>query len=152
MLQGHRGIVVACVVPAVARDRVANVLLALRVKGGPSEGAHRAAQDIARQSARDLLGPLLDTACARLGSVLRRAFDIAADVQTLAAGGRKRAWFLMADVQALATGWWGVSDLKATAQTVLGVRYSLLRGVQRRLVASMLGPCSCHVLRAGRGG
>ena len=78
---------VASVVPAVARDRVANVLLALRVKGCPSEGAHRAAQDIARQAARDLLGPLLDTACARLGSVLRRAFDIAADVQTLAAGG-----------------------------------------------------------------
>ena len=81
-----------CHVPAVARDRVANVLLALRVKGGPSEGAHRAAQDIARQAARDLLGPLLDTACARLGSVLRRAFDIAADVQTLAAGGC--AWAL----------------------------------------------------------
>ena len=72
---------------------MANVLLALRVKGGPSEGAHRAAQDIARQAARDLLGPLLDTACARLGSVLRRAFDIAADVQTLAAGGCE--WALM---------------------------------------------------------
>lgn len=39
----------------------------------------RAAEDIARQTAREVLGPLLDTACARLAFVLRRVFEIAAD-------------------------------------------------------------------------
>lgn len=42
-------------------------------------GAARAAEDIARQTARELLGPLLDAACSRLAFVLRRALDIAAD-------------------------------------------------------------------------
>lgn len=64
---------------------MANVLLAHKVKGG-SDGCHRASQDIARGAARELLGPLLDTACARLACVLRRAFDIAVDTQTLTQG------------------------------------------------------------------
>lgn len=58
--------------------QVANVLLAYRGKnnlGGPA----RAAEDIARETARDLLGPLLDCACSRLSFVIRRVFDIAAD-------------------------------------------------------------------------
>jgi hypothetical protein len=42
-------------------------------------GAARAAEDIARQTARELLGPLLDAACSRLAFTLRRALDIAAD-------------------------------------------------------------------------
>lgn len=65
-------------VAAVARDRVANVLLAYKGKNHLG-GAARAAEDIARQTARDLLGPLLDAAVSRLGFVLRKALDIAAD-------------------------------------------------------------------------
>jgi hypothetical protein len=42
-------------------------------------GAARAAEDIARQTARELLSPLLDAACARLAFILRRALDLAAD-------------------------------------------------------------------------
>lgn len=63
---------------AVARDRVANVLLAYKGKNHLG-GAARAAEDIARQTARELLGPLLDAAVSRLGFVLRKALDIAAD-------------------------------------------------------------------------
>lgn len=63
---------------AVARDRVANVLLAYKGKNHLG-GAARAAEDIARQTARELLGPLLDAACSRLAFILRRALDIAAD-------------------------------------------------------------------------
>lgn len=67
-----------CAAAAVARDRVANVLLAYKGKNNLG-GAARAAEDIARQTAKELLGPLLDTACTRLGFVLRRSLDIAAD-------------------------------------------------------------------------
>ena len=49
-----------------------------------------AAQGIARSAARELLGPLLDTACARLGFVLRRAFDIASERQHLLRGPLRR--------------------------------------------------------------
>ncbi|KAF6257921.1 P-loop containing nucleoside triphosphate hydrolase protein [Scenedesmus sp. NREL 46B-D3] len=63
---------------AVARDKVANVLLAYKGKNHLG-GAARAAEDIARQTARELLGPLLDAAVSRLGYVLRKALDIAAD-------------------------------------------------------------------------
>lgn len=66
------------VAAAVARDRVANVLLAYKGKNHLG-GAARAAEDIARQTARELLGPLLDAACSRLAYVLRKALDIAAD-------------------------------------------------------------------------
>ena len=62
-----------------------NVLLAHKAKGsGVNTG--RAAQGIACSAARELLGPLLDTACARLGFVLRRAFDIASERQHLLQG------------------------------------------------------------------
>ena len=62
-----------------------NVLLAHKTKGsGVNTG--RAAQGIARSAARELLGPLLDTACARLGFVLRQAFDIASQRQHLLQG------------------------------------------------------------------
>eukprot|EP00775_Hariotina_reticulata_P011152 gene11152-11304_t len=63
---------------AVARDRVANVLLAYKGKNHLG-GAARAAEDIARQTARELLGPLLDAACSRLAFVLRKALEIAAE-------------------------------------------------------------------------
>eukprot|EP00877_Chromochloris_zofingiensis_P001237 jgi/Chrzof1/11113/Cz05g24080.t1 len=72
---------------AVARDRVANVLLAYKGKNNLG-GAARAAEDIARQTAKELLGPLLDTACTRLGFVLRRSLDIAADKAMRAGAGK----------------------------------------------------------------
>ncbi len=68
----------------MATDRVANLLLAYKGRSAAMAGS-RAAEDIARQMAREVLGPLLDTACARLAFVLRRSFDIAAD-RSLAAG------------------------------------------------------------------
>ena len=70
---------------AVARDKVANVLLASKGRGAAGGPAHTA-QDLARSIARELLSPLLDTACCRLASLLRHAFDIAADSQQLLQG------------------------------------------------------------------
>lgn len=69
----------------VARDKVANVLLASKGRGAAGGPAHTA-QDLARSIARELLGPLLETACYRLASLLRHAFDIAADSQALLQG------------------------------------------------------------------
>jgi hypothetical protein len=70
--------------PALATDRVANLLLAY--KGRSSVFAPgRAAEDIARQMARDMLGPLLDTACARLAYVLKRVVEASSD-RALASG------------------------------------------------------------------
>lgn len=76
---------------AVARDKVANVLLASKGRGAAGGPAHTA-QDLARSIARELLSPLLDTACCRLASLLRHAFDIAADSQQLLQGD---AWTLL---------------------------------------------------------
>ncbi len=45
---------------------------------------------VVAQMAREALGPLLDAACARLGFVLRRAFEIAAERTITAGGGRGR--------------------------------------------------------------
>ena len=73
------------VADAVARDKVANVLLASKGRGAAGGPAHTA-QDLARSIARELLSPLLDTACCRLASLLRHAFDIAADSQQLLQG------------------------------------------------------------------
>ena len=70
---------------AVAKDKVANVLLASKGRG-PAGGPAHTAQDLARSIARELLGPLLDTACSRLASLLRHTFDIAADSQQLLQG------------------------------------------------------------------
>ncbi|KAK9832230.1 hypothetical protein WJX74_003725 [Apatococcus lobatus] len=72
--------------PAVGKDKVANVLLPQRARGG-ADSALLAAQEIARSSAREVLSPLLDTACARLSAVLRRAFDIAVDSASQSAEG-----------------------------------------------------------------
>lgn len=69
---------------AVAKDKVANVLLA--TKGRASGGAAHTAQGLARSIARELLGPLLETACSRLASLLRHAFDIAAESQQILQG------------------------------------------------------------------
>lgn len=63
----------------MAQTRVANVLLALKLKGGAADGAATAAQDIARSTAREALAPLMDCATARLSSVLKTTFDIALD-------------------------------------------------------------------------
>ena len=71
---------------AVSREKVANVLLA---KGSGLNIAH-AAQGIARSVARELLSPLLDAACARLGFVLRRAYDVACERQQLLEGVQDR--------------------------------------------------------------
>mmetsp|Transcript_4509 Transcript_4509/g.12314 ORF Transcript_4509/g.12314 Transcript_4509/m.12314 type:complete len:775 (-) Transcript_4509:922-3246(-) len=72
----------------VATDRVANLLLAY--KGRSSfMASNRAAEDIARHMAREVLGPLLDTASARLTFVLRRVFEIAAD-QSAAQGNSRQ--------------------------------------------------------------
>jgi hypothetical protein len=63
-------------VPRVARDKVANVLLAHR---GVSTGAmgDQVAQQIACGMATAMLLPLLDAASERLARMLRRVFDIA---------------------------------------------------------------------------
>ena len=54
------------------------MLLAYKAKSrGMSTG--RAAEEIARSTARELLAPLLDTVCTRLGFLLRHTFDIAAE-------------------------------------------------------------------------
>ena len=60
-------------------------LLASKGRGAAGGPAHTA-QDLSRSIARELLGPLLDTACSRLASLLRHAFDIAADSQQLLQG------------------------------------------------------------------
>lgn len=73
---------------AAARDRVANALLARKGRD-PAGGAARAAEDLARRAAREMLAPLLDAACARLGFVLRRAVDAAIDHAARTAEGRE---------------------------------------------------------------
>ncbi len=70
--------------PALATDRVANLLLAYKGRSS-SFAPGRAAEDIARQTARDVLGPLLDTACARLAHVLKRVVEASSD-RALASG------------------------------------------------------------------
>eukprot|EP00887_Chlorella_sp_A99_P005155 scaffold40.g5155.t1 len=64
--------------PALPRDKIANILLAYKSRSG-SGGAAKAAEELARCAARDALGPLLDASCARLGAVVKRAYDIAAE-------------------------------------------------------------------------
>ena len=63
---------------AVAKDKVANMLLAVRGRSGGSS-CKKVAQDLSRDAAREQLKPLLETACARLASVLVRSFDIAVE-------------------------------------------------------------------------
>ncbi|KAI3431622.1 hypothetical protein D9Q98_004671 [Chlorella vulgaris] len=63
--------------PAVQRDRVANILLAYKSRNGGGVG--KAAEELARGAAREAMEPLLAAACARLGAVVKRAYDIAAE-------------------------------------------------------------------------
>ncbi|GLC43138.1 hypothetical protein PLESTM_001434900 [Pleodorina starrii] len=63
---------------SMSSDRLRNIMYAYKGKhhtGGPT----KAAEDIARQAAKEALGPLLDAACIRLSFILRRLYDIAAD-------------------------------------------------------------------------
>ena len=71
--------------PTLPRDKVANLLLAYSSRNG-SGGVAKAAEELARTAAREALGPLLDTACARLGAVVKRAYDIAAEQTQLQRG------------------------------------------------------------------
>ena len=70
---------------AVSRDRIANMLLAVKSRGG-SDFGDRVAQNLARETAREQLQPLFATACSRLAAVLHRAFDIASELQALSPG------------------------------------------------------------------
>lgn len=54
------------------------MLLAVRGRAGASSG-DKVSLDLARDAAREQLKPLLETACARLASVLHRAFHIAVE-------------------------------------------------------------------------
>ncbi|BDA44188.1 Dynamin-related protein 5A [Coccomyxa sp. Obi] len=67
--------------PGVGHASVANVLLSLSLKGASNgdAAAARAAQKVARSSARQLLLPLLDALIARLAAVLLRTWHIAVD-------------------------------------------------------------------------
>ncbi|GMH41703.1 hypothetical protein BSKO_09613 [Bryopsis sp. KO-2023] len=64
--------------PSVAQNRMANVLLSVRGRNRYGGGG-QAAEDIARTTAREALAPLLTAACSRLGNILRRVYDIAAE-------------------------------------------------------------------------
>lgn len=70
--------------PADSRDKVANMLLAYKGRNGG--GISKVAEELARSAARETLGPLLDMACTRLGAVVRRAYDIAAEQAQLQRG------------------------------------------------------------------
>ncbi|KAG2498836.1 hypothetical protein HYH03_003029 [Edaphochlamys debaryana] len=63
---------------SMSNDRLRNIMYAYKGKHH-SGGTAKAAEDIARQAAKEALGPLLDAACIRLAFILRRLYDIAAD-------------------------------------------------------------------------
>lgn len=64
----------------------------LAYKGRNGGGVSKVAEELARSAAREALGPLLDTAVMRLGAVVRKAYDIAADqAQTQRGVGRLTA-------------------------------------------------------------
>lgn len=64
-----------CAVPA---DQATNLLLAFKARGmSEASAATAAAEGIARSAARQLLGPLLAAACARVAVVLRQTFVVA---------------------------------------------------------------------------
>lgn len=73
----------------MSNDRLRNIMYAYKGKHH-NGGAAKAAEDIARQAAKEALGPLLDAACVRLAFILRRLFDIAAD--RAAATRKHRSW------------------------------------------------------------
>lgn len=61
------------------------MLLAVRGRGAVSSG-EKVAQDLAKDAAREQLKPMLETACARLASVLYHSYNIAAEHQQGSAG------------------------------------------------------------------
>lgn len=63
---------------AVPADQATNLLLAFKARGmSEASAATAAAEGIARSAARQLLGPLLAAACARVAVVLRQTFVVA---------------------------------------------------------------------------
>lgn len=68
----------------VSRERVANILLAYKGRNGGGVGM--AAEELARGAAREVLEPLLNSACTRLGAVVKRAYDIATEQAQLQRG------------------------------------------------------------------
>ena len=69
-----------CLACAVAQAHVANVVLALGLRGhAGSSAAEQAARQVGRAQARALLLPLLDHAIARLSAVMRRTWQLAVD-------------------------------------------------------------------------
>lgn len=76
----NNGIARGLWVHAVGHASVANVLLSLSLKGADSVlAAQRAAQEVARSTAKSLLLPLLDQLIMRLSAVLRRTWQIAVE-------------------------------------------------------------------------
>ena len=67
------------------------MLLAVRGRNGGSS-CKKVAQDLSRDAAREQLKPLLETACARLASVLTRSFDIAVEQEQLTKGEALIEW------------------------------------------------------------
>lgn len=65
---------------AVSREKVANILGASS-NHGRAHAEQRAAQGIALSAAKQLIGPLLDAACTRLSALIRRSYDISAELQ-----------------------------------------------------------------------
>ena len=65
---------------AVAQAHVANVVLALGLRGqAGGSAAEQTARQVGRAQARALLLPLLDHAIARLSAVMRRTWQLAVD-------------------------------------------------------------------------
>ena len=64
--------------PSVAQAKLSNILLAHRGRSRFGGGG-QAAEEIARATAREYLGPLMDTACSRLASILNHLFNIAVE-------------------------------------------------------------------------
>ncbi len=75
----------------MSSDRLRNIMYAY--KGKHHSGGHaKVAEDIARQAAKEALGPLLDAACIRLSYILKRLYDIAADRASTSSECRPQAW------------------------------------------------------------
>ncbi|KAH7624935.1 putative Dynamin-related protein 5A [Nannochloris sp. 'desiccata'] len=69
--------------PTIPRDQVANMLLAQRSRGDGAGAPARAAEELARSAARQALGPVLDAVCVRLSCIIRRAYEIAAEMEAI---------------------------------------------------------------------
>lgn len=66
----------------ICQDTVANMLLAGHGRGDDASKTLQAAEELARTAARTEFMPLLDIAASHLGSILRRTYDIAAELET----------------------------------------------------------------------